>query len=246
MAKTPLYPHITRPRAALYPHTVFPLQPEVSSAQRLADEYTGIELMDRLLDLYEKIEETHGRDTAQKFLDQEVVATLWHGTRRKEPIEHLRQYGFCTYTDEQAVAWLAEAYRQLREKTRWGPRISTWMAKKQANILYETRESHRHKFSVTGIESAACGEDEPENLMSGWADRNPEFIWDMLWAPWRVKREVVDEILTDMFGRPIKVTLRLKVEARQLLGPQDIHLEQRCFSPQEIISIERCPPKHRR
>jgi len=215
----------------------------MKSAQALADRYTGGELEEKLWNIYEEIETTRGKQSAQEFLDQEVVANLWHGTRRKESIEELKKHGFCTYTDEQA---LAEALQKLDEKTKVGPRITLQLQKRRAIILYEIRQPHRCRFSVTGIEKAACGEDEPENLMSGWANRNPEFIWDMLWSPWRVKPKVVDEILTEMFGEPLKVKLRLKVKVRQLLGPQDIHLEQRCFKPEEIISIEKCPPKVRR
>jgi len=219
-----------------------------AKAQGLADRYTGTELTEKI---WETVDEIQGKrepfaplkKEAQEFLDQEVIANVWHGTRRKESIEELKKSGFCTYTDEQAVQWLGEAIENLAKKTKVGPIISKQLARRQANILYETRQPYRHKFSVTGIEEAACGEDQPENLMSGWAARNPEFVWDMLWAPWRVKPEVVDGILTEKFGEPIKVKLRVKVKVRQLLGPQDIHLEQRCFRPEEIISIEKCPPK---
>lgn len=253
MPREPLYPHVPTRRQPLFPHAskareveYLPQVDITTRAQDLVNRYTGVELNEKLWEAYEEIKERSGREAAQKFLDQEVTATVWHGTRRKEPIEQLREYGFCTYTDEQAVQWLEEAVKKLHDKTKVGPRISKELARRQANILYETRQPYRHKFSVTGIEAAACGEDDPENLMSGWAARNPEFIWDMLWSPWRVKPKVVDEILTEMFGEQLKVRLRLKVEVRQLFGPQDIHLKQRCFRTEEIISIERCPPKVRR
>ena len=241
MSKEPLYPHV-------------PKSQKTHKAQDLANRYTGQELAEKI---WETVDEIQGKSAllepfaplkkeAQEFLDQEVTATVWHGTRRKEPIEQLRRFGLCTYTDEQAVRWLEEAVTKLHDKTKVGPRISKELARRQANILYETRQPYRHKFSVTGIEQAACGEDAPENLMGGWAARNPEFIWDMLWSPWRVKPRVVDEILTEMFGEQLKVKLRLKVTVRQLLSSQDIHLEQKCFRPEEIISIEKCPPKARR
>ena len=224
----------------------------VKSAQELVDKYSGVELVDKVFEAVDEIQVQAGvsKDIfaplvpeAQQFLDQEVTATVWHGTRRKESIEELKRKGFCTYTDEQAVEWLGEAIRNLEERKKVGPIISKQLARRQANILHETRQPYRHKFSVTGIEEAACGEDRPENLMSGWADRNPEFIWDMLWSPWRVKPKVVDEILDEKFGEPTKVKLKVKVQLRQLLSPQDIHLEQRCFMPEEIVSIEKCPPK---
>ena len=183
-------------------------------------------------------------DESRAFLDQEVETRVWHGTRRRESIEDLKRSGFCSYTREQAVRWLEEASKRLCEKLRAGPRVCKSLDRKQAGILLEVSQPYRGKFSVTGRESAACGEDEPENLMGGWADRNPEFIWDSF--GWRATPKVANEILTEMFGRPLKVELRVKVKAHQLVSPQDMHLEQRCFRPEEIVSITPCPPKVKR
>lgn len=220
----------------------------VRSAQELVDKYTGVELENKICEAVDEIQSSKEpfhplNKEAQAFLDQEVTATVWHGTRRKESIEELKKNGFCTYTDEQAVQWLAEALTKLDERTKVGPRVTKQLEKRKASILYEIRQPYRCRFSVTGIEEAACGEDAPERLMSGWADRNPEFMWDFLWSPWRVKPKVVDAILTEQFGEPLKVKVKIKTTVRSLLSPQDIHLEQKCFLPEDIVSIEKCPPK---
>jgi len=217
------------------------------SAQELVDQFTGGELADKIMDAVDEIQgglEPFAplKREAQEFLDQEVTATVWHGTRRKESIEQLKRDGFCSYTEEQAVNWLAEASEKLAEETKVGPRTAKYMGRIKTRVLHEVLQPYRGKFSVTGIEEAACGE-YPTRLDSGWASRNPEFMWDFLHARTITVtrgKEITDEILTEMFDDPMKVKLRIKVKLRQLLGPQDIHLEQRCFRPEEIVSIEKC------
>lgn len=205
---------------------------------------TGVELEDALFNELDKLP----HDQWQSWLDQQVTATVWHGTRRRESIEELRN-GFCSYTKEQAIDWLTQAHQLLCEKTKVGPRVCKALDRHRVGIMYEVSQPHRGKFSVTGIENTACGvgtdsltgKPREESLQSGWGDRNPEFVWDYL--HWRAGPKITDDILTEMFGRPVKVKLKVQLPVRALLGPQDIHLEQRCFKPEEIISIEPCPPK---
>lgn len=220
----------------------------MSTAQELVDSgLTGVELSEAIWKSYDAQPESEKEHL--KYLRQKVTATVWHGTRRREPIEELKKYGFCSYTEKQAGQWLEEAHRRLMERTQAGPRVRQRMEKHKNLILSHVKEPWRGKFSVTGFWWAACGEGEDRftgesmerQLDSGWADRNPEFVWDYLF--WRANKKVTDQILTEMFGKPIKVKLKVKVELRQLLNPQDMHLEQRCFTPEEILSIEPCPPK---
>ena len=214
---------------------------EATTPQQLIDSgLSGTALANAILGRWNKLPEPRAR----ALLDQEVEARVWHGTRRQESIEDLKRNGFCSYTKEQAVDWLAEASQRLCEKLKAGPRVCQSLDRRRASILLEVSQPYRGKFSVTGIEPATCGEDEPENLMGGWADRNPEFVWDFLYG--RATPKVTDEILTEMFGRPLKVELRVKVKTQWLVGPQDIQLEQRCFKPDEIVNITPCPPKVKR
>lgn len=177
----------------------------------------------------------------QRYLNTEVTATLWHGTRRKEPIEQLKREGFCSYTKEQAEQWMAEAKQRLceKKKAKAGGLICKSLDRAQKMIGSFIDTPYRGKFSVTGIEGDACG--EPETLDSGWADRNPEFMNDLLM--YQAPAQMTTQILEEMFGKPVKATLRLKTTARHLFGPQDIHTEQRCFTPEEIVDIVPCPPK---
>ncbi len=228
----PRYPRIT------YAPQVKP----IPSAQAIAD--SGV----RGETLFKKLDELWGSladKEAQVFLDQEVYATVWHGTRRRESIEELKRNGFCSYTKEQAMEWLKEARRLMCERDYIGPRLCKYLDARERDILSQVAGDYRGKFSVTGIEGTACGEDAPDDIDSGWGDRNPEFVWDYLYANYHLTPKKADEILTIMFGRPVKVQLRLKLTVRHLLGPQDIHMKQRCFSPQEIVSIVPCPPKAR-
>lgn len=219
----------------------------VQRVQRLADKggLTGIELSDRTFDTLE----TLPREKHRAFHESLITVTVWHGTRRREPIEQLKREGFCTYTEEQAARWLQEVHRRLCERTKVGPRVCKSLDRTRAMILANTSQSYRRYFSVTAIEDSACGEGfnpftgkpDSDNLMSGWGHRNPEFVYDYL--QWRANPLTTDQVLTEMFGRPLKVTLRLRLPIELLYSPQDMHTKIRCFKPEEIISIVPCPPK---
>lgn len=233
------------PAKSRYPRVTYaPQTKPVPSAQAVADSgLVGMKLYEELLKIWESVEKLGSSET-KAFLDQEIYATVWHGTRRRESIEELKKNGFCSYTKEQAVEWLKEARKLMCERDYIGPRFCKYLDRWERNILQEiSNETYRGKFSVTGIEEAACGEDTPDDIDSGWGWRNPEFLWDYLYANYHLTPKKVDDILTVMFGKPVKVKLRLKLTVRHLLNPQDIHTEQRCFSPQEIVSIVPCPPK---
>jgi hypothetical protein len=223
--------------------TKYPLQ---KAAQELVDSgLVGVDLAKAIWDMWK----TYPEDVRREFLEQTVTATVWHGTRRREPIEDLKKYGFCSYTQEQALRWLNEAHRRLVEKTKAGPRVTKHLEKWKEMIHSKVLEPSRGYFSVTGIEETACGEAPcpftgrpgQENLLSGWADRNPEFVYDYLYI--RATPQELDKFLTEMFGKPLKVKLRIKLQLEQLLNPTDIHTKQRCFKPEEIIDITPCPPK---
>ena len=220
---------------------------DTTIAQKIVDSgLSGLQLTDALYGAYAQLPD-HQR---QAFLNTRVTATVWHGTRRRESIEELKRNGFCSYTQEQAIRWLDEAHRRLSAKIKPGPRVTKSLEKWKAMVRGHVKEPWRGYLCVTAIEDAACGEQahnpftgrpDSGNLMSGWADRNPEFVYDYLML--RATPQELDRILTEMFGRPIKVKLRVSVEVRTLLNPQDMHLKQRCFSPAEIIDITPCPPK---
>lgn len=228
------------------------------SAQQLVDlGFDGIALSEAIFIKYQELPESEqmkflgGRETMRRtFLDEIVTATVFHGTRRRESIEELKRNGFCSYTYEQAVRWLDEAHRRLTGKIKAGPRTTKQLEEWKKSKLIWTRDPHRGQFSVTAIEEDACGESphdpftgkpDSASLLSGWADRNPEFVYDYLMM--KATPRQLDQILTEMFGKPIKVKLRVRMRVRQLMNPQDIHIPQRCFKPHEIVEITPCPPK---
>lgn len=228
------------------------------SAQQLVNlGLDGVALSEAIFIKYQALPETEqmrflgGREVMRRtFLDEIVTATVWHGTRRREPIADLKRYGFCSYTYQQAVRWLDEAHRRLVGKTKAGPRTTKHLEKWKQSRLTGVKDPHRGQFSVTAIEEDACGESphdvftgkpDSASLLSGWADRNPEFVYDYLMM--RATPQQLDQILTEMFGKPLKVKLRVRMRVRQLMNPQDIHIPQRCFKPSEILEITPCPPK---
>jgi len=173
---------------------------------------------------YRRIRTEEGELAAKRFLDEERAFIVWHGTRRKESPQYLRAYGFCSYTLEQADLWIDEATRRARELT------VTITQKRVAYVKDMIRDPGRMLFSVTAIEEA----------VHGWADRNPEFIYDLLWV--RLPETKWRRILRDMFGPPMKVTLLLNLPVRQVMGgPQDIHTGLHCFRPEEILDVEILP-----
>jgi len=163
---------------------------------------------------------------AKSFLDEEREFIVYHGTRRKEPIEHLKKYGFCSYNLAQAEEWLEQEMEKAIKSGQLlfnGKRIR----ERVEELKRMVREPGRMLFSVTAIE-----EDVP-----GWADRNPEFIYDLLAG--RLPKEKVREFLREKFGPPLKVILKLKLPVRKVMGiPQDIHTDLYCFTPEQIIDIQ--------
>lgn len=211
---------------------------EVPTPQQMAD--SGLS-GDTLSEAIWSIVKDMPNDERQRYLNTPVTATVWHGTRRREPIEQLKREGFCSYTPEQAQRWMAEAKQRLceKKKAKAGGLICKSLERAQQRVTSFINAPYRGQFSVTGVEEAACG--EPDKLDSGWADRNPEFMNDLLM--YQAPVQINNQILEEMFGKPIKATLRLHLTARNLLGPHDIHTKQRCFAPEEIVDIEPCPQK---
>ncbi len=164
----------------------------------------------------------------KEILDKEVTTTVWHGTRRVESDEELKQKGFCTYEPGQVGEWLNEAFELFKSKTKVGPRREKYLEDRKRQVSKEAYEDWRRQVSVSGIEEASCG----------WGFRNPELVHDWLW--FATSGPLFNEILTELFGEPRKIEIRTKVKIQQLFNPQDIHLPKLCIKPEEIVSIEPC------
>lgn len=164
------------------------------------------------------------------ILERYVTATVWHGTRRKESDEELRQEGFCTYEPKQVEEWLDEALNLIVEKTNPGPRTLKRLQQLKTQIARQAHESWRRQLSVSAFEEDSCG----------WGFRNPELVHDFLYRAVGDKRELFNEILTELFGEPRKIKITTEVPVSGLLNPQDIHLPVLCIKPKEIVSIEPC------
>ena len=216
----------------------------MSSPQEIVDTgLSGSALANALWGTFQEIY-SKSPEEAQRFLHEKVTSTVWHGTRRKETDEELLKNGFCSYTQDQAMDWVQEASRLICEKKykgKPGPIVCKRMDRRQAGILYNIRGPGRGQFSVSGIKEASCG-DKSRSLMGGWADRNPEFMYDLCYQNGLTEKETA-EILGEMFGKPRRVELKVKIKVQDHFDPQDIHLEQRCFKPEEIVKIEACSPK---
>lgn len=183
------------------------------------------DISDQLWEEYNRIRQEKGEMAAKQFLDEEREFTVWHGTRRKETPKELKKYGFCSYTAPKADKWLEDEARKAVKSSKLTFNGES-IAKRVNELKRAVREPGRQVFSVTAIE-----EDVPS-----WADRNPEFMYDLLTH--RLPREEWQAILREKFGRKVKVTLKLKLPVRQVLGvPQDIHTGIRCFSPDQIIDV---------
>lgn len=184
-----------------------------------------VAISEQLWEEYKHIREAKGEMAARQFLDEEREFIVWHGTRRKESPEELKKYGFCTYTTPEADKWLEEEAEKAGKSSKLTFNGES-IARRVNELKRLVREPGRQVFSATAIE-----EDVP-----GWADRNPEFMYDLLTH--RLPKEEWEAILREKFGPRLKVTVKLKLPVRQVLGvPQDIHTEIRCFSPEQIVDV---------
>jgi hypothetical protein len=209
------------------------------TAQELADKYKGEELYHALGEavsgIYEECEAKHGSKypckEAQDFLEQEIVTTVWHGTRRRESDKELKQNGFCTYEPPQVDAWLDLALDKVKHATQPGPRKSAQMEKRAEELKHNAREEWRRQVSVSGLKEVSCG----------WGFRNPELVHDFLW--WFAKGKLFNEVLNEMFGEPRRIEIKTNMTARSFMNVQDIHLPRLCIKPEEVVVIEECPTR---
>jgi len=163
------------------------------------------------------------------FFETEVTVNLCHGTRRKETLEELKEKGFCTWDLPELEGMMNEAIEEMAKHRYIGPRTGKHIEMYKERGLREGQSSYRPFLYATGMGDNAC---------CSWADRNPEIIWDVLWA--HLKPEVTREVLNELFGDPIKVKVKTRVDVRSMFGPQNINTKKKCFKPEEIISIEKC------
>lgn len=168
-------------------------------------------------------------DEHEKFFETEVTVNLCHGTRRKEAPEELKENGFCTWDLPELEKMMSEAIDEMTKHRYIGPRTGKRVEMWKERGLREGQASFRPYLYATAMGDNAC---------CSWADRNPEIIWDVLWA--HLKPEVTRAALHELFGDPLRVKVRTQVEVRAMFGAQNINTKKKCFKPEEIISVELC------
>lgn len=194
--------------------------------QKIVDSAEGIRIQDARL--FNCLEEQLPAEK-EKFFETEVVTHLCHGTRRKETPEELKKKGFCTWNLPELEKMMGEAIEEATKHRYIGPRTGKHIERFKERGLQEGQSSYRPFLYTTAMGDNAC---------CSWADRNPEIVWDILWA--HLKPEVTREVLRGLFGDPIKVKVKIPVTVREMFHPQNINTGMKCFKPEEIISVEPC------
>lgn len=205
----------------------------------LISKYKGEELYHFLGEasnqIFEKCAAEHGQrypcPEAQEFLDKEITTTVWHGTRRSETDEELKEKGFCTYEPPQVDEWLNTALNKVIEATHPGPIKLKQIKKRAEELKHNARQDWRRQVSVSGIKSVSCG----------WGFRNPELVHDFLW--WFAKGKLFNDVLVEMFGEPRRIEIKTSMSVRSFFNVQDIHLPRLCIKPEEIVAIDKCPTR---
>lgn len=202
--------------------------------QELVSQYKGEDLYYALEKTITEIFDKCGHKPcpeAQEFMDKEITTTVWHGTRRKETDEELKEKGFCTYKPEQVDEWLEIALDKVIKATSPGPIKLKEMKKRVEELKRNARDEWRRQVSVSGIKNVSCG----------WGFRNPELVHDFLW--WFAKGKLFNDILNEIFGEPRRIEIKTNTTVHLFTGIQDIHLPRLCIKPEEIVSIDTCPTR---
>lgn len=201
------------------------------NAQDLINEYQDRpgEMVERLWDWWQEQEE-------KPDLQQPVTVQLWHGTRRKESAEELKAKGFCTFSPGEVEEFIDEANRMCKQELNAGPRVCKWMDNLARN-LKQSYSGRDYEFGISNRPNLWTSYDEGRSC--SWAFRNPEIVSDAFY--WRTPTKAMDKILTELFGEPKKIKVRVEVSLGDLIGsPQNLNTHKQCFTPDDIIEIEEC------
>jgi hypothetical protein len=203
----------------------------MSTPQEIIDQYNNQpELLIEKLDELPEVKENW-----RKNKDLMVEVNLYHGTRRKETPEQIKKNGFCSFAEGEVEQFIDEAARQCKVEIEAGPRVCKWMDDTASHLKQSFSgrdwEFKNTKPSLYGTYDPAAG--------CSWAFRNPEIVHDAFY--YRTPTIIMDKILTELFGTPKTVKVRVKVKLNELLAnPQNLNIRQNCFKPEEILEVTEC------
>jgi hypothetical protein len=203
--------------------------------QEIIDQYNDQPDYDLMIEKLEELPEV--KENWRQNKDMMVNVNLYHGTRRKETPEELKKNGFCSFARGEVEEFIDEAVNQCKVGIKAGPRVCYWMDEtaKQLKSSYSGRD---WEFTKEGAQPNLYATYNPKKGCN-WAFRNPEIIHDAFY--YRTPTVVMDEILTELFGTPKTVKVRIAVKLNDLLGnPHNLNTEKHCFRPEEILEVTEC------